>query len=378
MKAIKDAVHDHIPIEGVALELLDTPEMQRLRHVRQLGTAYLVYPSANHTRFEHSLGVYHVAREALESLGITGLHRREVLAAALLHDVGHTPFSHNVEDVIEEETGLAHDDVVDVLAGQVSDVLEDHDIDPVRVAELIKGEGRLGQLISGELDVDRMDYLVRDAHHTGVPYGTIDIGRLVNELRFVDGSLALDEGNVQTAEALLIARALMHPTVYNHHVARISKAMLRRAVRGLIDAGTAPDTIRRMNDHELIVAIAEDDATRDLGQRLLERRLYKRAVWAAPETIDRRLEDVDERALERELAGAAGVDPETVIVDRSSPPRMLERKTRVLVGGEIKRLSAASSLVGTLEAVQQDQRRFGVYCPEEAMEDVAEAFERGA
>ena len=231
-KTIKDAVHDHIRVDEFALDLLDTPEMQRLRHVRQLGTAYLVYPSANHTRFEHSLGVYHLAVQALDNLGVAGTERDEVRAAALLHDVGHTPFSHNTEDVIEKHVGKRHDEVEDVLEGNVACVLEERGLSPERVAALIRGEGRYGQLVSGELDVDRMDYLVRDAHHTGVPYGTIDNRRLVLELDFVGDELVLGEGNVQTAEALLLARALMHPTVYSHHVARISKAMLKRATDG--------------------------------------------------------------------------------------------------------------------------------------------------
>ena len=198
MSTIKDSVHDHIAVEGVAEALLDTPALQRLRRITQLGTASFVYPSANHTRFEHSLGVYHLANEALGHLGIEGPQAERVRAAALLHDIGHTPFSHNTEDVLEREAGKSHDDVHDLIRGSpVERVLVDHDIDPDRVADLIAGDGELGQLVSGELDVDRMDYLVRDAHHTGVPYGTIDHGRLVRELRLVGGELVLAEGNVQ-------------------------------------------------------------------------------------------------------------------------------------------------------------------------------------
>ncbi|MDY6765585.1 MAG: HD domain-containing protein, partial [Halobacteria archaeon] len=220
MKTIKDSVHDHISIGGFLLDLLDTPEMQRLRHIRQMGTAYLVYPSANHTRFEHSLGVYHLATQALDTLDIDdNILKDEVRAAALLHDVGHTPFSHGVEDIVHNETGKWHDDVRDILEGDIARILEENYLNVDKVANLIKGKGKLGQLISGELDVDR----------------TIDNIRLVLELEFVDEELVLGEGNVQTAEALLLARALMHPTVYNHHVARISNTMLERATQRLID-----------------------------------------------------------------------------------------------------------------------------------------------
>ncbi|MDY6779179.1 MAG: HD domain-containing protein, partial [Halobacteria archaeon] len=143
-KTIKDAVHDHIEVGGFALYLLDTPEMQRLRHIRQLGTAYLVYPSANHTRFEHSLGVYHLAEQALRNLGVEGRERDEVRAAALLHDIGHTPFSHNIEDIVEEEIGRKHDEVDDLIDGRISEILEREGLSPERVAGLIRGEGKLG------------------------------------------------------------------------------------------------------------------------------------------------------------------------------------------------------------------------------------------
>lgn len=365
MKTIKDAVHDHIRVDEFALELLDTPEMQRLRHVRQLGTAYLVYPSANHTRFEHSLGVYHLAEKALENLGIGGDERDRVKAAALLHDVGHPPFSHNVEEVIEDKTGKRHDDVMDVFEGKIAQILDDWGVDVDDVAGLVKGEGKLGQLVSGELDVDRMDYLVRDAHHTGVPYGTIDNNRLVLELDFVEDELVLGEGNVQTAEALLIARALMHPTVYNHHVARISKTMLKRATRRLIESGVHAETVRRMDDHDLMVALRESDETRDIGMRLSERRLYKRALWEPTDSFDYDMSGINELEVEREVADKAGVPAGEVIVDVSKPPDMVEFGVQVVVDGERLGLVEASSLVENLQDVQNEQWRVGVYCPEE-------------
>ena len=161
-RTIKDSVHDHIEVGGAAAALLDTPAVQRLRRVRQLGTVPLVYPSANHTRFEHSLGVYHLATRALDSLGIGGRAADRVAAAALLHDVGHGPFSHTLEPLVHRHTGHYHDEVGGLLAdGAVGDILRDRGLDPGRIARLIRGEGRYGGLISGELDVDRMDYLVR-------------------------------------------------------------------------------------------------------------------------------------------------------------------------------------------------------------------------
>jgi len=381
MTTIKDSVHDHIEVAGVAAALLDTPPVQRLRRVGQLGTVTYVYPSANHTRFEHSLGVYHLADEALAHLGVEGQQAERVRAAALLHDVGHAPFSHNIEDLIYRYTGLYHDDVADLLAdGPVARVLTEHGLNPDAVAGLVAGEGELGQLVSGELDVDRMDYLVRDAHHTGVPYGTIDTGRLVRELRFVDGDLVLDEGNVQTAESLLLARALMTPTVYGHHVARIGKAMLRRATERLLErTDVDATTLRRMDDYDLRVSLRDCEATAGYARRLDRRDLYKRAVWAERGAVPDGLQDPAHeqvRDLEREVAADAGVDSERVVLDVPPEPSMPESTSRVLVNGEVRALGDQSTLVSALRAAGRDQWRMGVYAPADAADRVGDAAVR--
>ena len=375
MATIKDSVHDHIDVTGVAEALLDTPALQRLRHIKQLGTVQLVYPSANHTRFEHSLGVYHLADRALEHLGIEGRKADRITAAALLHDVGHGPFSHNIESLTHRHTGKYHDDVEELLSGgEVGAVLRDHDLDPREIAGLVAGEGEYGQLVSGELDVDRMDYLVRDAHHTGVPYGTIDTERLLRELRFVDGELVLDEGNVQTAESLLLARALMNPTVYKHPVARISKAMLRRAAERLLET-TEIDahTLRRMDDHDLIVALRQLPETAGFAERYDTRRLFKRAVWAELRHVPDSIVDADHgtiRELEATIADRADVRETEVIVEVPDRPSMRESTSRVMVGGEIRQLGDQSPLVSTLRQTQEEQWRLGVYTVETETERV--------
>ncbi len=379
MHAIKDAVHDYVEVDGVAQDLLDTPEMQRLRHVKQLSTVRLVYPSASHTRFEHSLGVYHLASQALTHLGIDGARAEAVRAAALLHDVGHGPYGHQTERIIERRLGRHHDDVHHLLEdSSLAAVLESHGLAPDVVADLIAGDGKLGQLVSGDLDVDRMDYLVRDAHHTGVPYGTVDPGRLVRVLQFVDGTLALAEGNVATAESLLVARALMNATVYRHHVSRIAGSMLERAGERLLDSTElAPQTFARMTDAELLAALRDCPETTDVASRLVERRLYKRAIWRELEGVPAWLLEADHEelgALEREIAADAGVDPASVIVDCPGRPSMPETETRVVVSGTVRRLNEQSPLVQGLQAAQQAQWRLGVYAPEsdqQAVEDSA-------
>jgi HD superfamily phosphohydrolase len=249
--------------------------------------------------------------------------------------------------------------------GAVGEILREHDLDPAHIAGLVGGEGQFGQLVSGELDVDRMDYLVRDAHHTGVPYGTIDAERLLRELTFVDGALVLDEGNVQTAESLLLARALMNPTVYMHPVARISKAMLRRASERLL-ASTEIDahTLRRMDDHDLLVALRETPATAGFAERYDARRLLKRAVWAEREHVPDSLVDADHesvRALEATIADRADVAESDVILEIPPDPSIRESTTRVVVNGEIRTLGAQSPLVSALRTAQRGQWRLGVY-----------------
>ncbi|WP_137284376.1 HD domain-containing protein [Halorussus salinisoli] len=381
MKAIKDSVHDHIPICDLASDLLDTPELQRLRHIKQLSTVRLVYPSANHTRFEHSLGVYYLAREALSLLGVDGDRSKAVRAAALLHDVGHGPYGHQTEGIIERRLGKHHDEVSDLLAsGRLAEVLESHGLDPVTVADLVAGDGKLGQLVAGELDVDRMDYLVRDAHHTGVPYGTIDHSRLLAALQFRDDHLVLSEGNVQTAEGTLVARALMNATVYRHHVSRIAGAMLERAGERLLDATDLDATqFARMTDGRLLAALRDCEETADAARRLEHRDLHKRAVWAKLDAVPEEVVAADRetvRGFEREIAATADVSPEAVLVDTPGEPNMPETSTRVVVDGEVRRLADESPLVEGLRAAGRAQWRLGVYAPEEDVPEVGAAAER--
>lgn len=381
MEAIKDSVHDHIPVGDLASDLLETPEFQRLRHIKQLSTVRLVYPSANHTRFEHSLGVYHLARQALDWLDIEDDRAKAVRAAALLHDVGHGPYGHQTEGIIQRRLGRHHDEIGCLLSsGELPAVLESHGLDPERVASLVAGEGDLGQIVAGELDVDRADYLVRDAYHTGVPYGTIDHGRLLSALRIRDGELVLAEGNVQTAESVLVARTLMNATVYRHHVSRVTGTMIERAGERLLD-GAPLDTeeFARMTDDRLLAAFRAHEPTAETAERLEHRDLYKRAVWADFEDVTESVVTADHetvREFERDIAADAGVAPEYVLVDTPGEPNIPETSTRVVVDGEVRRLADESPLVEGLQAAGRAQWRFGVYAPEEQVDEVGRAAER--
>ncbi|RQG95140.1 HD domain-containing protein [Natrarchaeobius chitinivorans] len=378
MTTVKDSVHDYIELRPMAEALLDTAAMQRLRYVRQLSTVQLVYPSANHTRFEHSLGVYHLASRAVEQLGLEADLADRLRAAALVHDAGHGPFGHQTEAAIERHLGRHHDEIEWLLADtDLGRVLTEYGLEPQAVAATVDGRGPLGELVSGALDVDRMDYLVRDAHHTGVPYGTIDHARLLYALRVVDGELALEDGTVATAESALIARTLMNATVYRHHVSRIAGAMLDRASERLLADGVLkPERFARLTDAELLAAFEEYERTAEFATRIRERDLYKRAIWARRGAVPEDVAGIGydrTRALEREIADVAGVDPAAVVVDSPTVPSSPESRAKVVVDGEVRRLEELSSLVAGLDACAREIWRLGVYAPEDRLEDVREA-----
>ncbi|MDD1672812.1 MAG: HD domain-containing protein, partial [Methanomicrobiales archaeon] len=183
MKFIKDPVHGYIEVKTGMEKFLDSLPLQRLRHIRQLGFAYLVYPGANHSRFEHSLGTMHLASLMCRNFDMDEEVSRIVTVAALLHDCGHGPFSHATEAFMKEYTGRGHEQIEYLLTSEpLMSLLEDASINPNEIGEILEGRHPLSTIIHGDLDVDRMDYLLRDAHYTGVPYGTVDAQRLIQNI----------------------------------------------------------------------------------------------------------------------------------------------------------------------------------------------------
>lgn len=376
MKVIRDPIHDYIELDELAQSLLDTPEIQRLRRIRQLGFSNLVYPGANHTRFEHSLGVYHLTGHLI---GQVEEHKRnELLAAGLLHDIGHGPFSHATEELIGQYTRKGHDDVDELLRkGELSDVLGDFSLSPSSVAKHIMGETYEGQIINSEIDVDRMDYLVRDAHYTGVAFGFIDHVRLIHEMQLNENKLVLNLGGLQAAESLLVSRFLMHPTVYFHHVSRIAESMCTHAAGYMIENnGLNPHEFQRMDDVTFMNEMRNSQGyPAEIAKRLDERKLFKRALYTGFNSLDA---DVTKhkknlKRVEIEIAENAGVDPDYVIVDIPGKPEIAEMKARVLVNGNMIAIDRASSLIAALEKAQMDNWRLGVFTPSEYREKVGKA-----
>jgi HD superfamily phosphohydrolase len=245
-KIIRDPVHDVIalrldrPTDSLLFRLINSVELQRLRRIRQLGMASLAYPGADHSRYSHSLGVMETARKVLEHLRRSHYVAEEdacaCLVAALLHDIGHGPFSH----VFERISGVHHEALTErVILDADSEVnlilKEDDPTLPMRAAELIRGRPRstfLSDIISSQLDADRLDYLLRDNLMTGSQYGNYDLTWLIHALVIDEGSgrLAVDRKGISAVEAYLQSRYHMYRNVYFHKVVRSAEGMVKLAL----------------------------------------------------------------------------------------------------------------------------------------------------
>ncbi|MCZ9312114.1 MAG: HD domain-containing protein [Methanocorpusculum sp.] len=379
-KQIKDPVHGYIEVPAEILPLVDSPALQRLHHIRQLGFAYLVYPGANHTRFEHSLGAMHLASLLCRHLGFGDAETRTICCAALLHDIGHGPYSHASERLMQEYTPFSHDDIREQLKQPaLAAQLEKNSVSPEEVAALISGSHKYAGIIHGDLDVDRMDYLLRDAHYTGAPYGNFDAERLTKSLAIVADTLVLNESGISAAESLLIARTLMGPSVYYHHACRIAEEMFLLACRSHFRGDT--DAVREFLTMDDVTATAlllnsEEVSTRDLMNRIRTRNLYKRAVYAGRELVDRDHLPHTQSGIERmhtAIAETAGVTPEQIILD--IPPLRKEMKMNIKVRNHHDLIPFEENvpMIAMMNATRQGQWRLGVYAPAELRERVGDA-----
>jgi HD superfamily phosphohydrolase len=377
MTEIRDPVHGYVKLEGIALQLADTPQMQRLRWIKQLGLASLVYPGANHTRFEHSLGAYHLAGLLADHLGLEEVDRMTVCAAALLHDVGHGPLSHATEAALTPYLRKEHESIIDLLKkGDLSRILDGYGLQASDIQAAINGAG-LGQIVSGEIDVDRMDYLIRDAHYTGVAYGVIDRLRLLQKMTLHGEKLVVEAGGVQAATSLLISRLLMHPSVYYHHVCRISECMIGAGIRRMIEDGASAAEVKGMDDIQLFNALDRSGGyAAEMASRIKSRRIFKRAVYVGLECLDPSVLRVSEKMLSQEIAHEACVNADCILVDNPALPDTPEGNFPALVEGEVRPLREVSPLVSILERAQKATWRFGIYCRDEDRENVAQAARR--
>lgn len=360
---IKDAIHGNIFAGELEEKIIDTAQFQRLRRIKQLAMAYLVYPGATHTRFEHSLGTMHLASGICDSLGIGGIEKEKVRIHALLHDIGHSAFSHESEKALSgffgnhEEVGAGK-----MREGELGDLLMER-FSKKEIGML--GRGVEKTAIAGDVGADRMDYLLRDAYHIGVSYGAVDVDRIIHTLELEGKRLVVERGGLEATETLLIGRFMMFSTVYLHKTVRIASAMLRRAIGRAVDEGVEPKALLEGTDESVLRMLEEGKESGAYASALAQRKLYKRAY-----SVEGSIANYENA--EKELSGECGCD---VIVDAppasSRPPDIMVREEGKTVG-----IMEASDLVRSLFMAEEKRKKTLVLCPAGHREKVAAAAKR--
>lgn len=345
---IRDPVHGYIRMTKVERELIDSPFMQRLRRIHQLAGSYLVYPGATHTRFEHVIGTMHIAGQIAESLvrssDMDAAQIQEVRIAALLHDVGHGPFSHMYEEVLSGKDGMSHEDISQRVIQKTSirDILNRNGYSPKKTSEFAVGRQKsrapfMNEIIAGSLSADMMDYLTRDSYFTGVEYGKVDAQRVIDSLHVTEGHLVIDDAALYAFEALLLARYEMFKAVYFHRTVRAAELMLVRSMKladsvlgltDLSDLGRYLELTDEVVIHRLVTlepSTPELKEARRLSLDFRNRRLVKcvfeKLVQRKERMVGRLFADEGARARTvSDIAKAAGVDPGHVYLDVPTTP----------------------------------------------------------
>lgn len=371
-KIVRDPIHGDISITGCLIDLLETPEVQRLHNIKQLGFAHLVFPGAHHTRFEHSLGSTMIASQIADILALKETEKTLLTCAAQLHDIGHGPFSHTLESILLQRFGVDHVDLTEKLilgtydiltrteqqyisAPRVHDILQKHEVDERDIVRIIRGrlskKSFLSQLLNSSIDVDQLDYLMRDAYYTGVAYGMIDLQRLSRTIMIHKGNLTIMRKGVNVVENILMARALMYSSVYFHKTVRIPELMLSKAIEENQDA--EPFEFFRMTDAELLTSLQTMGRfQQEIITRLKYRDLFKQAYAVPLKDLDnegvktvKRLENASvRRSKEREVEDIFNIPQGHVIIDIPRPellraePRINSTDIQVIDRNQVKSL----------------------------------------
>jgi uncharacterized protein len=419
----RDPVHNIIPLrddsaEGrMMIRLIDTPEFQRLRRIKQLGLGLYTYQGAEHSRFTHSLGALHLMTRILDQLRdryeIPLADRAAARAAALLHDVGHGPFSHAMEKVLgvhhERLTALAATSEETELCRALKSFSSEL---PARVAAIIEGTFKpaaLAQLVSSQLDVDRMDYLLRDSLMTGAKYGLYDLEWIINALQIdQEGDrVYVAARGIFAVEEYLQARYYMFRQVYFHRTLRSAEAVLRSALRRALELvgagktvwcapGTAFEKILKrqrlsitehleMDDSDVIFHMkqwqqSDDEVLKDLSRRFVGRRLFKAIDLDMPEVERRQFLDAA-----RDVVDKHGFAPEYYFIeDRASDvpyygyytPEGVEPRTRIYVedGYAHPRIREISEISEAVRGLGRGYELHRICFPAEVKEEVYQLY----
>ncbi len=386
-KIIRDSIHGNIKVDGFFIDLIETPEIQRLTNIKQLGLAHLVFPGAHHTRLEHSLGTFHMATMLADSLHLTIDEGISLKCASLLHDIGHGPFSHTLESILRDSLNVDHVDLTKKLVlgtysifhddeqqyltassfNSVPEVLENYNIDSALITQMIGGTVKektyLGQLLNGAIDVDQLDYLIRDSYYTGVAYGMIDSQRFFQTLGFHDNHLVILRKGVSAVENVLMARALMYSSVYFHKTVRIAELMLSKAIEMMPNID--PLSYFKMTDEELMNTLKQKETYQhEIVTRLKYRQLFKQAyVLSAYQQDDetirllKKFEDTTyNRKIEQIFEETLNIPKGYIIIDvpgrdlHQAEPRILETDIPVVLDMHIEHLSAFTPVADAIRS----------------------------
>jgi hypothetical protein len=402
---IKDPVHGYVYITEEEKDLIDSYPVQRLHRLRQLAGAEYVYPGANHTRFEHSIGVMHLASRVAENPNISqyvGEDEAEMVrVAGLLHDVGHGPFSHVFEQLLDKELNQTHEDVTAWMVenSELKDVLKRMGCSPRDVGKLAVGrlhkpqKAFLDQILSSAVDVDKQDFIVRDTYHTGAEYGFIDVFRLIHTLDVLEGDLAVDLGALSALESLMIARIESFRSIYFHRVGRAAQIMLAMAMDkangelGLTSFKT-PEEYLAMDDYSVWTMLKNCKKSSGIIKNLERRKMLKCAYERTFYEKDAMVSSVFSREANREqlqtdIAKEAKVSAEAVFIDVPTVPSVPNHHSVLMESMEIpvfyktpkgekmpQRLSEVSRIFETLRGFMNILR---VYAEEKDREKVSAA-----
>ena len=354
---IKDPVHGYVYITEAEKEVIDSFPVQRLHRLRQLAGAEYVYPGANHTRFEHSIGVMHLAGLLAENPHLSQLlsedEAQKVRIAALLHDVGHGPFSHVFEHLLVKFLNKTHEDinVWIVQKSELKDILKGLGYDPDELAKLSVGllhkPGRafMDQVIRSAVDVDKLDFVVRDTYHTGAEYGYVDIFRLIHMLDVLDENLAVDLGALSALESFILARIESFKSIYFHRVGRAVQIMLATAMEeakdelDLVDF-RSPEDYLALDDYTVWTMLKSCKKSKGIIENLERRKLlkcaYDKTFYVRDKTVSSifSVEEIRNQMRDK-IASEAGVKPKSVVIDVPTLPSVPYRHSVLLEPMEI-------------------------------------------
>ena len=339
---IKDPVHGYVYITDAEKEIIDSYPMQRMRRLRQLAGSEYVYPGANHTRFEHCVGVMYLAGKVVENPKVSRMVTDEemdmIRLAGLMHDVGHGPFSHVFEQLLIKDLEKTHEDITSwiIKKSELGDKIANMGYKPEEMGKLAvgklhnPGKAFLDQIISSAVDVDKQDFIVRDTFHTGAEYGFIDVFRLIHALDVLGEDLAVELGALSALEAFMIARIESFKSIYFHRVGRAAQIMLAMAMEKAdeelgLTAFKTPGEYLSMDDYTVWTALKNCEGSNkiieDLEQRRLLKCVYERTFYEKDAVVSNIFgREAYRRQMQSEIAKEAGLEPEAVVIDVPTVP----------------------------------------------------------